>query len=336
MSDDDIVQLKRMRDQGEISDAQYEVLRRHVLWGTPLPEAMESLAGEQPRQPRGRHSRQDQPRPRSAQPHRRPAQPPPGPAQQHPSPAGPPSGSGVDYFRPAAPPPDSPTYPGPPVGETGPRQAAPHPAPSAPGRAPTPGPTEAQRRSRRRRGQAAFLVSMLLVVALVGAGVWWFELRPVGVAPAEYARAVCSQVQGWHDDVTARSGELQQALNRTSDREAARAALASFFDQAAGRTGQLRRDIDGIGAPAISAGPAYVASMDRRLDDTAASFRDSAQKSRAANVSDQATFTITLQVLQSQVDQLIGGVTGSLADSSTPTELRTAYNNASGCAPFTG
>src|SRR5215475_2285180 len=65
MSDDDIAQLKLMRDRGEISDEQYEVLRRHVLWGTPLPEAMESLAGEEPGQPGSRHSRQDQPQPRS-------------------------------------------------------------------------------------------------------------------------------------------------------------------------------------------------------------------------------------------------------------------------------
>ena len=46
MSDDDIAELKRMRDRGEITGAQYEVLRRHVLWGTTLPEAVESLAGQ--------------------------------------------------------------------------------------------------------------------------------------------------------------------------------------------------------------------------------------------------------------------------------------------------
>jgi hypothetical protein len=322
VSDDDIAQLKLMRDRGEISDAQYEVLRRHVLWGTPLPEAMESLAGEEPRQqppqPSGRFVRQ-------AQPHRRAAQPDAGPA-------GPRSDSGTDYFRPATPV----SRPGSPAATNGTRQAGPH-QPSGAGQPPAHDqPAEAKRRSRRRRGQAAFLLSMVLVVALVGAGVWWFVLRPVGVAPAEYARAVCTQVQGWHDDVTARSGELQQALNSNNDPDATRVALASFFDQVAGRTGQLRRDLDGIGAPAISNGPAYVAGLDRKLDGTVELFHGAAEKSRAADVADQTGFTITVQVLQSQGDQLIGGVTGSLADPSTPSELRTAYNNSSGCAPFTG
>jgi hypothetical protein len=319
VSDDDIAQLKLMRDRGEISDAQYEVLRRHVLWGTPLPEAMESLAGEEPRQqPSGRFVRQAQPRPRAAQPDT--------------GPAGSQRDSGTDYFRPATPV----SRPGSPAAANGTHQTGPH-QPSAAGQPPVPGqPAEAKRRSRRRRGQAAFLLSMVLVVALVGAGVWWFELRPVGVAPAEYARAVCSQVQGWHDDVTARSGELQQALNSNNDPEATRVALASFFDQVAGRTGQLRRDIDGIGAPAISAGPAYVAGLDRKLDGTADLFHNAVAQSRAANVADPAAFTNTVQVLQSQGDQLIAGVTGSLADPSTPSELRTAYNNSSGCAPFTG
>src|SRR6185503_2763740 len=36
---------------GEITDAQYDVLRRHVLWGTPLPEAVESLAAGEPAPP---------------------------------------------------------------------------------------------------------------------------------------------------------------------------------------------------------------------------------------------------------------------------------------------
>jgi hypothetical protein len=147
---------------------------------------------------------------------------------------------------------------------------------------------------------------------------------------------VCTQVQGWHDDVTARSGELQQALNASSDPESTRTSLARFFDQVAARTGQLRSDLDGVGTPAIADGPSYVDGLDKRLDDTATSFRDSAQKSRDLNIADVATFAITVQVLQSQVDQLISGVTESLSSTTTPGELRTAYNNASGCAPFTG
>ncbi len=413
MSDDDIAQLKRMRDHGEITQAQYDVLRRHVLWGTPLPEAVEALAEQEgpappyapaagnppappyppaagnppaapyPGPPSGGHPAAP-PYPDPATGHRpavppyrypatgaQPAVPYPGPptdahpAQPYPGPLtgaqpavpypGTPTGS-----RPAAAPPYQPPWPTPPAipvpeippassprwgseswwhpdrppppPETAHRHRAPEPPP-APHRPAVP---EAPSEPRRRGGRAAFLLSLLLVVALVGAGVWWFVLRKPGVAPAEYARAVCSQVAGWHADVTARSGQLQQALNSNNDPEATRSALATFFDQMASRTDQLRTDIDDLGTPAIAGGQSYVDGLDRKLDDTTASFRDSAQKSRDLNVNDKATFTITVQVLQSQVDQLIGGVTGSLASTSTPGELRTAYNNASGCAPFTG
>jgi hypothetical protein len=37
-SQDDLALLKQMHQRGEITDAQYDVLRRHVLWGTPLPQ----------------------------------------------------------------------------------------------------------------------------------------------------------------------------------------------------------------------------------------------------------------------------------------------------------
>src|SRR6266542_2877009 len=376
-----------MRDHGEITQAQYDVLRRHVLWGTPLPEAVEALADQEaPAPPSAPAAANPPPPPYPPAAGNPPAAPYPGPpsgghpaAPPYPDPAtghrpavppypypltgaqpavpypGTPTGT-----RPAAAPPYQPPWPTPPAipvpeippassprwgseswwhpdrppppPETAHRHRAPEPPP-APHRPAVP---EAPSEPRRRGGRAAFLLSLLLVVALDGAGVWWFVLRKPGVAPAEYARAVCSQVAGWHADVTARSGQLQQALNSNNDPEATRSALATFFDQMASRTDQLRTDIDDVGTPAIAGGQSYVDGLDRKLDDTTASFRDSAQKSRDLNVNDKATFTITVQVLQSQVDQLIGGVTGSLASTSTPGELRTAYNNASGCAPFTG
>jgi len=47
-SQDDLALLKQMYQRGEISDEQYDVLRRHVLWGTPLPLLMDDVPG--PRQ----------------------------------------------------------------------------------------------------------------------------------------------------------------------------------------------------------------------------------------------------------------------------------------------
>ena len=516
MSDDDIAQLKRMRDRGEITSAQYETLRRHVLWGTPLPEAVEALgeAEDDPRQsswqpyvPGGRRAEpvnpwstppDDEPteqyrppehfrpaggqhRATAGQPYEeRPAQqpgwpqqpanpqtghyagppsgavPPVDPRTGQPSPdtraghytgppsgavppvgpqaghytgppsgavppvgpqaghytdppsgavppvgpqaghyTGPPSGAfpavgaqgGGHYTGPpsgAVPPvgPQAGHYTGPPSGAfpavgpqgghytgppsgafpavgagghyTGPPSGAfPAVSPQAdadrdePGRArdrragkdravpELPGKKPARRR--RGRGPITFLLSILLAVALAGAGVWWFVLRETGVAPADYARGVCAKVQTWHDDVTARSGQLQQALNSNNgDAEATRSALTTFFDQVAARTHQLRSDVDSVGVPSIDAGQSYVDGLDKKLDDTAAAFSTSADKARALDPADQATFVINVQILQSQVDQQITGVTESLAGTNTPGELRTAYNNASGCAPFTG
>jgi len=37
-SEDDLTLLKQLYQRGEISDEQYDLLRRHVLWGTPLPQ----------------------------------------------------------------------------------------------------------------------------------------------------------------------------------------------------------------------------------------------------------------------------------------------------------
>src|SRR6266496_1512170 len=41
MASDDLALLKQMYQRGEITDEQYDVLRRHVLWGTPLPDLVD-------------------------------------------------------------------------------------------------------------------------------------------------------------------------------------------------------------------------------------------------------------------------------------------------------
>src|SRR5215203_1560932 len=48
---DDLTLLKQMHWRGEISDEQYDVLRRHVLWGTPLPQLMDEVPPAPPRAP---------------------------------------------------------------------------------------------------------------------------------------------------------------------------------------------------------------------------------------------------------------------------------------------
>jgi hypothetical protein len=482
VSDDDIAQLKQMRDRGEITSAQYETLRRHVLWGTPLPEAVESLGAAEEEDPRTRYqpyvpgrraARQSEPAaepfvddepteqyrppdpprdprppwpsqprptdprptdprhaaprpadprpadprpadPRPADP--RPADPRPtdprpasqaGPAPQawpaarsgrhsapqptsdaappppqpgaytgHPSGAVPPQPGAYTGYPSGAVPPQPGAYTGYPSGAVPPQPGAytgypsgavpPQPGaytgypsgavppqsgantgypsgavPAVPGaaaRRPVPElPGKAAPRKRRRgRGPIAFLLSIVIGVALAGAGVWWFVLRQTGVAPADYARGICAKVQTWHDDITTKNGQLQQELNSNNDPEATRASLATFFDQVASRTHQLRSDVDSVGVPAISSGQSYVDSLDRKVDDTANAFTTSAQKARALDIDTPATFEVNVQVLQSQVDQQISGVTESLAGTTTPGELRTAYNNASNCAPFTG
>ena len=63
-SQDDLALLKQMYQRGEITDEQYDVLRRHVLWGTPLPQLEDECpsprSGRRPGRrvrSRGRHRR---------------------------------------------------------------------------------------------------------------------------------------------------------------------------------------------------------------------------------------------------------------------------------------
>lgn len=44
-SQDDLTLLREMYRRGEIDHEQYDVLRRHVMWGTPLPQVTEELRG---------------------------------------------------------------------------------------------------------------------------------------------------------------------------------------------------------------------------------------------------------------------------------------------------
>ena len=47
-SQDDLALLKQMHERGELSDEQYDTLRRHVLWGTPLPQLPEEPPPAEP------------------------------------------------------------------------------------------------------------------------------------------------------------------------------------------------------------------------------------------------------------------------------------------------
>jgi len=42
-SQDGLALLKQMHQRGEITDEQYDTLRRHVLWGTPLPASLDAV-----------------------------------------------------------------------------------------------------------------------------------------------------------------------------------------------------------------------------------------------------------------------------------------------------
>jgi hypothetical protein len=387
----DIAQLRQMRERGEISDEEYEALRRHVLWGAPLPELGQSdepddLDDDLPEdldEPTSAHPMPDAVTEWSPVPPAPPslASPPLGPASgAHPavSPLGPASGAhpavsplgpagGED---PAAPPmPDPTPAPGAPGwGESWwhpdqapnpPSQPAgqvPGPSPQPAGQVPGPPPQPASPPPQptglapglplaragpvgRRHGwpgRTAILLSAGLAVLLIGTGVWWFVVRSTGVAPGDYAQAVCARVQSWHDDVTTKSGELQQALNTNTDLRAVRTNLGSFFDQMASRTEVLQHDLDSVGTPDVSDGSGYQATLDRRLSDTTSTLRDAARHSRGLQTRDRSGFAIAVQALQAQVDQTISGVTDSLASTATPAELRTAYSNTGNCAPFTG
>jgi hypothetical protein len=468
-SQDDLTLLKRMYQRGEISDEQYDVLRRHVLWGTPLPQLIDEVpppraapppapvrapdrrggspgyAPEDPltapwRPDTGFVRAPDRPGPAPG-PKRSPTAYDPGPTVP---PAAPrrPSGYGeppapdrgpspyrtlgeapadrdpVAYRPPGEPPADRaasgyhpsggrrdqalPAYHplgGPPAADRdapahrpmsdrpGPAHRPPgeppaadrdasayRPAGEAPGlgrgaaahrrppvdrdetstahpREPEPArrrreSTDAPqvldrpRRPARRRGLGvlAVLTSLVLALALVAAGVWWFALREIGVDAPTYARSVCAGVRDWQRVVDTSSSTLVKSIPREENRSRIRSSVQKYYTDLAARTDGLRATIDAAGPVDVPGGRAYADSLAAAVGDQSAALRDLAARAGRLNVAAATTFQTSLQSLLTGAETAVSDVTAALARpaAGTPAQLRRALSDEPACAPYVG
>jgi Short C-terminal domain len=332
-SQDDLALLKQMYQRGEITDDEYDTLRRHVLWGTPLPQLVdEPPAGPGP----------------APQPTRPPQRPPQRPAQRPAprQPTAPPPWSGA----PSGPRPP-PVAPSPPLGvdsrwgvqpQAQPTLARPlrrQPAGLQPLR--VAGPAELRPVPRRRRRGprfAALTASVVLALGLAGAGVWWFVFRTEGVRPAVYAQSVCTQIRDWQHAVEARSGALTRSLARENRPPVVRSTVESYYLELAARTDKLRGTLAGIGTPDVPKGGTYASGLVKTVQQQATVLHDSAARAGNLDTSNASAFGQAVAKLLEGGGTAISAVTGALdrPEAGAAAELRTAFGDEPTCAPFVG
>ena len=338
-SQDDLTLLKQMYQRGEISDEEYDVLRRHVLWGTPLPE----LIDEPPPMPPGAgRPATRQPGPPS-QPHtdargipaaRQPA--PPGrlgrdrDTGQTAIPAGAyRAGGGQSYDV------EEPTvtdFRSVPTSRPG---AKPYRDTAAKSGTPRRGP------GRRRRGPALAVVvlSLVLAAALTAAGVWWFTFREKpGVPAATYARSVCTGVRDWQQDVDGQGSVLTRTIAPLENLTAVRAAVVKYYTNLAARTDDLHGTLASAGIPKLDGGQGYADALTRVVTEQAAALRDSASRAGRLDIANKQFFQISLGSLLTNASTSVLKVTDALAHPLTgiPPELATALEADPTCAAYTG
>jgi hypothetical protein len=191
---------------------------------------------------------------------------------------------------------------------------------------------------RRRRSLFAVLTSVVLALALVGAGVWWFALRQVGVRPADYARSICGSVRDWQQAVDSSNSGLVTSIARQGNRTKVRTAVTTYYTTVAGRTDQLRTTILDAGVADTAGGQEYANSLAAAVGTEATALRDLATRAGRLDPNAAAAFQTQLQSLLTGSETAVGNVSAALARPSTgtPTQLRTALSAEPACAPYVG
>jgi hypothetical protein len=190
----------------------------------------------------------------------------------------------------------------------------------------------------RKRSVVAVLTSMVLALALVAAGVYWFALREVGVLPADYARSVCGSVRDWQQSVDSAGAALVSSIAREDDRSVVRTAVTTYYTDLAARTDRLRTDLTAAGVADVSGGQAYADSLGAAVGDQATALRDLSARAAKLDPAAAATFQITLQALLTGSESAVSEVSSALARpaAGTPGPLRTALAAEPACAPYVG
>jgi hypothetical protein len=182
------------------------------------------------------------------------------------------------------------------------------------------------------------LTSVLLALALVAAGVWWFALRETGVDAPTYARSICGSVRDWQQGVDARSSALVKSIPREEDRAAIRSAVEKYYTDLAARTDGLRGAVVAAGTVDVPGGPAYADSLATAIGEQSAALRELAARAGRLDVDAPTVFQISLQTLLTGAETAVSEVTAVLARpaAGTPAHLRLALSDEPACAPYVG
>jgi len=182
------------------------------------------------------------------------------------------------------------------------------------------------------------LASLVLAVALAGAGVWWFTFRKTGVEPTVYARSVCGSVRDWQQDLDGRTSTLTKSIAQRDDPPATRTAVVAYYTELAGRTDALQTALVDAGTPDIPGGKAYADDLLATVSAQRSALGDSADRAGRLDTSSRRLFLISLQSLLTNESTSVTAVITTLAHppAGTPPELRTALAAEPGCAAYTG
>jgi hypothetical protein len=184
----------------------------------------------------------------------------------------------------------------------------------------------------------AVLTSLVLAIALVGAGVWWFVLRQTTVPPSVYAASVCSSVRDWQQDLDGRTSVLTRSIAQKDDQVTIRAAVVAYYTELTGRTEALHTAVAGAGTPDIQRGKDYADALVRTVSTQAGALNESADRAGRLDTSSRTEFQVSLQSLLTDESTSVTAVITAIAHppAGTPPELRSALAAEPACAPYTG
>jgi hypothetical protein len=331
-SQDDLALLKAMYQRGEITDEQYDVLRRHVLWGTPLPKLVDEPVDGSTGAPAARVGPPTGPPRMTAPP--RAQRPPPGHGR---APAG--TRHGQVGVEPRRQPPRPPPMERPPLAEPARRRPDGAPARAAPARAaPAPAAPAPPRRRRRAPGVALVIASLVVAIGLAGAGVWWLVFRTTGVEPAAYARSVCGSIRDWQRVVDGRTATLTTTVARSTDPRAVRTEVSRYYTDLAERTDELRHSLGTIGDPDLPGGPEYADELARAVEAQGAALRTAAERAGRLDTSNRQLLQVAVASLLTSTTEVVPDVSEALVrpERPMPADLRIAFGGEPSCAPYVG
>jgi hypothetical protein len=153
------------------------------------------------------------------------------------------------------------------------------------------------------------------------------------VAPADYAKAVCSTLLTWKQGVANDSALLSQELRTTSaDVATVKAKYTAFFQGVVGRTDVLLREIEMAGAPSVDRGPDYARDLRAALTGARAGLADARARFASLPASDLRSYATGAAKIRDQLGRVfvaVGAALDRLSRTYTDKGLNSAFDDES-------